>query len=69
MKLLYDGIMLSIEAIKKFSPDPEHIRKGFKSLPRWQAGMELEGITSDIEFDKLGDREMEWRLVDISGQY
>ncbi|MCK5278429.1 MAG: ABC transporter substrate-binding protein, partial [Cyclobacteriaceae bacterium] len=58
LAFVYDGIMLSIEAIKKFGPNSEAIRNGFKAL-------EYEGITGEIEFDKLGDRVIEWRLVQL----
>ncbi|MCK5701375.1 MAG: ABC transporter substrate-binding protein, partial [Cyclobacteriaceae bacterium] len=58
LAFVYDGIMLSIEAIRKFGPDPEEIKISFKST-------EFEGITGGIDFDKLGNREMEWRLVEV----
>ncbi len=63
LAFVYDGILLSIEAIRKFSPDPEAVRNGFKSLSRQQAGMEFEGITGGIRFDNLGNRKHSWRLV------
>lgn len=47
---VYDGIMLSIEAIRKFSCDSEAIRKGFKNL-------EYRGITGKVDFNQLGNRE------------
>ena len=46
---VYDGISLAIEAIRKFGPDSEGIRKGFKDL-------DYRGITGDVEFDNLGNR-------------
>ena len=46
---VYDGIMMATEAIEKFGPDSEAIRKDFKNL-------KYEGITGRIEFDKLGNR-------------
>ncbi|MCK5369323.1 MAG: ABC transporter substrate-binding protein, partial [Cyclobacteriaceae bacterium] len=58
LAFVYDGIMLSMEAIRKFGPDPETIRTGFIS-------MDYQGITGEIEFDKLGDRVIEWRLVQL----
>lgn len=48
---VYDGIMLSIEAIRNFGPDQEDIRIGFKNL-------EYIGVTGKVEFDNLGNREM-----------
>lgn len=50
LAFVYDGIMLSIGAIKKFGSDPDNIRNGFKSLV-------YKGITGEIKFDKLGNRE------------
>jgi branched-chain amino acid transport system substrate-binding protein len=51
MAYVYDGIVLACEAVKKFGPDTEAIRKGFKNL-------KYEGITGRIEFGKLGNREI-----------
>lgn len=48
---VYDGLTVAIEAIRKFGPNPEDIRKGFGSL-------QFEGITGIIEFDKLGNRRL-----------
>ncbi len=58
LAFVYDGIMLSIEAIKKYGPDPDIIRKGFQF-------MEIEGLTGEIKFDKFGDRKGESRLIQI----
>ena len=58
LAFVYDGIMLSIEAIRKFGPDPEDIKNNFKS-------MEFEWITGSIEFDGLGNREMDWSLIKV----
>lgn len=49
MAYVYDGIIMATEAIKKFGPDSEAIRSGFKNL-------EYNGITGKIEFGKLGNR-------------
>ncbi len=53
---VYDGILLSIEAIRKFGPDQEDIRIGFKNL-------DYIGITGKVEFDGLGNRKKEWELT------
>jgi branched-chain amino acid transport system substrate-binding protein len=59
LAFVYDGIMLSVEAIRKFGSNPEAIRTGFKS-------MDYEGITGGIEFDKLGNRNTGWQLVQLA---
>ena len=46
---VHDGISLAIESIKKFGPDSEVIRIGFKDL-------KYEGATGLVEFDNLGNR-------------
>jgi branched-chain amino acid transport system substrate-binding protein len=46
---VYDGIFLAIESLKKYSPDSESIRLGFKDT-------KYEGITGKIEFGNLGNR-------------
>lgn len=51
MAYVYDGIVLACEAVKKFGPDTEAIKKGFKSL-------KTESITGKIEFGNLGNREI-----------
>ena len=48
---VYDGIMLAIDAIRKNGPDPEALRQGFKS-------MKYPGITGEIKFGELGNREI-----------
>jgi branched-chain amino acid transport system substrate-binding protein len=48
---VYDGILLACEAVKKFGPDSEAIKKGFKDL-------KYQGITGNVEFGNLGNREM-----------
>lgn len=53
---VYDGIMLSIEAIRKLGPDQEDIRVSFKQ-------MDYVGITGKVEFDNLGNREQEWGMA------
>ncbi len=47
---IYDGVSLACEAIKKFGPDSEQLRKGFSA-------MQYNGITGNIRFGKLGDRD------------
>ena len=54
---VYDGIMLSIEAILKLGPDTEIIRAGFKDL-------RYHGITGKVEFDTFGNRELVLKLVE-----
>lgn len=49
LSYVYDGIIMATEAIKKFGPDSEVIRAGFKDLKH-------QGITGKIEFGKLGNR-------------
>jgi branched-chain amino acid transport system substrate-binding protein len=48
---VYDGLLLAVEAIRRFGPDSEAIRKGFKDL-------KYQGITGNVEFGKLGNREL-----------
>ena len=55
LAFVYDGIILSLEAIKKYGPDSEAIRKGFKDL-------KYEGITGKVEFDGLGNRNKDWKM-------
>jgi len=52
---VYDGILMACEAIYQFSNNPEGLRKGFKDL-------KYQGITGSIEFDKLGNREFQWKI-------
>lgn len=52
MDYVQDGILIAIEAIKKFGPDAEAIRVGFKDL-------KFEGSTGKVEFDKFGNRLIE----------
>lgn len=47
---VYDGVMLAIEAIKKFGPDSDAIRFGFNDI-------KYEGITGKVDFGKLGNRD------------
>ena len=54
---VYDGIMLSVEAILKLEPDTETIWAGFKSL-------QYHGITGKVDFDKFGNREAVLNLVE-----
>lgn len=54
---VYDGIMLSTEAILKLGPDTEIIRAGFKDL-------RYHGITGKVEFDTFGNRELVLKLVE-----
>lgn len=49
LAFVYDGISLAVESIKKYGPDSEAIRKGFKDL-------QYKGLTGKIEFDKFGNR-------------
>lgn len=51
LSYVYDGIMLSIQAIMKFGPNQEDIRVGFKKA-------EFVGVTGKVEFGKLGNREL-----------
>lgn len=51
MAFVYDGILLACEAVKKLGPDSEAIKNGFKDL-------KYAGITGNVEFGKLGNREM-----------
>ena len=51
--------MSSVEAIRKFALDSEAIRNGFKY-------MEYEGITDEIHYDKLGNRKIDWGLVQLT---
>ena len=48
---VYDGMMMATAAIKKFGPDPESIRSGFRSL-------NYKGLTGPVHFDKLGNRQL-----------
>jgi branched-chain amino acid transport system substrate-binding protein len=52
---VYDGIILATESIKKFGPDPEAIRTGFRNIKN-------QGLTGSIEFGKLGNRELDLSL-------
>ena len=49
MAYVYDGILLAVEAVKKYGPDSEDIRLGFKNL-------KFESITGKIAFGDLGNR-------------
>ncbi|MDZ7606651.1 MAG: ABC transporter substrate-binding protein [Cyclobacteriaceae bacterium] len=53
MAYVYDAIMLAIEAVRKFGPDSQVIKEGFKSL-------KYQGITGPVVFGSLGNREMEF---------
>ena len=52
MDYVRDGILLAIESVRKFGPDAEAIRNGFKDL-------KFEGATGLIEFDTFGNRLIE----------
>ena len=49
---VFDGVSIAIESIKRFGPEPEKIRKGFRDL-------EYSGKTGSIRFDHLGNRLIE----------
>ncbi len=52
MAYVYDAIMLAIEAVRKFGPDSQAIKTGFKSV-------KFQGITGSVVFGSLGNREMQ----------
>ena len=52
LDFVYDGISMAIESIRKYGPDSEGIRTGFRDL-------NYAGLTGKIEFDNLGNRLIE----------
>jgi len=55
MAFLYDGIMMAAESVRKYGPDSQAIKAGFKSL-------KFQGITGPVVFGSLGNREIEFIL-------
>ena len=55
MAYLYDAILLAVESIRKFGPDSQAIKTGFKSL-------KYQGITGQVVFSSLGNREADFIL-------